>query len=203
VHDDVGRLLSTTLLDPQSTTINAHQYEYDMGSQRTQQVFTEGNFVNYTYDNIGQLKTALGAEPDGIGGQIPRLHEQFGYAYDAAWNLNYRTNNQLVQSFGVNNLNELTTGGRSGTLTVAGTATERRARKGSTRRLVPADTPQWGGLGLFFDGLPCLSWGGFPETHGTMPRVTRVELPGAIYHVMDRGDRPCQCRCSLLTLIHR
>ena len=52
-----------------------------------------------------------------------RLQEQFGYAYDAAGNLNQRTNNALVQSFNVNNLNELTTLGRSGTLTVAGTTT--------------------------------------------------------------------------------
>jgi RHS repeat-associated protein len=127
VHDGVGRLRSTTLQDPQQATINDHQYAYDMGSQRTQQVFTAGNYVDYTYDNIGQLKTAKGAEPDGQGGQMRRLHEQFGYAYDAAWNLNYRTNNHLFQTFGVNNLNELTTVSRSGTLTVAGAASERRA----------------------------------------------------------------------------
>ena len=52
-----------------------------------------------------------------------RLQEQFGYGYDAAGNLNQRTNNDLVQQFNVNNLNELTTIGRSGTLTVAGTTT--------------------------------------------------------------------------------
>jgi hypothetical protein len=34
-----------------------------------------------------------------------------------------------------------------------------------------------------------LTWGGHPATHGTMPRAMRVEYPGAIYHVMDRGDR--------------
>jgi len=53
-----------------------------------------------------------------------RLQEQFGYAYDAAWNLNARTNNALVQRFNVNTLNELTTATNSGTLTVAGTTTE-------------------------------------------------------------------------------
>jgi hypothetical protein len=68
----------------------------------------------------GQLKTAKGYESDGLGG-TPRLHEQFGYAYDTAWNLNYRTNNALLQTFAVNNLNELSTASRSGTLTVAGT----------------------------------------------------------------------------------
>jgi YD repeat-containing protein len=55
---------------------------------------------------------------------IPRRHEQFGYAYDAAGNLQSRTNNALVQAFTVNNLNELTNVTRTGTLTVAGTATE-------------------------------------------------------------------------------
>ena len=91
------------------------------GPQVTQQVFTAENVMNYTYDNIGQLKTAQGLES---GGTTPRLQEQFGYAYDKAWNLNYRTNNALIQTFNVNNLNELTQVQRSGTLTVAGTTTE-------------------------------------------------------------------------------
>ena len=51
------------------------------------------------------------------------MHEQFGYAYDAAGNLNYRTNNLLVQTFGANNLNELTNVTCTGTFTVAGTTT--------------------------------------------------------------------------------
>jgi hypothetical protein len=66
------------------------------------------------------LKTAYGKEPDGFQN---RAFEQHGYTYDAAGNLNYRTNNQLVQTFGVNNLNALTTVSRSGTLHVAGTTT--------------------------------------------------------------------------------
>jgi RHS repeat-associated protein len=69
---------------------------------------------------MGQLVTALGVEP---GGTTNRLNEQFGYAYDTAGNLNFRTNNALVQTFNVNSLNELTTNTRSGTLTVAGTTT--------------------------------------------------------------------------------
>jgi hypothetical protein len=51
------------------------------------------------------------------------LNEQLGYAYDAAGNLNFRTNNALLQTFNVNNLNELSTITRSGTLTVEGTTT--------------------------------------------------------------------------------
>lgn len=54
----------------------------------------------------------------------PRLQEQFGYAYDKAWNLNERTNNALVQSFAVNDVNELSSASQTGTLTVAGATTE-------------------------------------------------------------------------------
>jgi hypothetical protein len=49
---------------------------------------------------------------------------------------------------------------------------------------------------LFFDGFLCLTWGGYPDTHGTMPRAMRVEFPGAIHHVMDRGD----CREDILII---
>jgi hypothetical protein len=52
------------------------------------------------------------------------LQEQFGYGYDKAWNLNERTNNALIQSFAVNDVNELSSAGQSGTLTVAGSTTE-------------------------------------------------------------------------------
>jgi hypothetical protein len=42
---------------------------------------------------------------------------------------------------------------------------------------------------LFLVGFLCLTWGGYPDTHGTMPHAMRVEYPGANYHMMDRGDR--------------
>ena len=49
------------------------------------------------------------------------MNEQFGYEYDAAANLKRRTNNALVQTFNVDDLNQLTNATRSGTLTVSGT----------------------------------------------------------------------------------
>ncbi|HOI38745.1 MAG TPA: hypothetical protein PLF11_15365, partial [Bacillota bacterium] len=76
--------------------------------------------MDYTYDAAGQLKTAMGKES---GGAMNRLAERFGYVYDAGGNLQYRTNNALVQSFGVDNVNQLTTVSRSGKLTVAGGTT--------------------------------------------------------------------------------
>jgi YD repeat-containing protein len=60
---------------------------------------------------------------EAITGAPARWHEQFGFAYDPAGNLNYRTNNALLETFTPNPLNELSTVIRSGTLTVAGTTT--------------------------------------------------------------------------------
>ena len=90
-----------------------------VAGQRTNQVRVDASSVAYAYDNLGQLKAATGKESGGA----TRLNEQFGYGYDAAQNLNQRTNNALVQTFNVNAKNELTTATRAGTLTVAGTTT--------------------------------------------------------------------------------
>jgi len=75
--------------------------------------------VNYGYDAIGQLVSAVGKEIDGTS----RLQEQFGYAYDAGGNLKYRTNNGLIQTITVDSLNQLSNVTRTGTLTVAGSTT--------------------------------------------------------------------------------
>src|SRR5439155_22994653 len=117
--DGVPRLKGTWLKNSGGTILNSHAYGYNLAGQRTAMTNNAANYLNYTYDNIGQLKGAVGKESGGSS----RLHEQFGYAYDAAGNLNYRTNNALVQTFTNNSLNELTTIGRSGTLTVAGATT--------------------------------------------------------------------------------
>jgi hypothetical protein len=121
----VGRLLSTKLNNSAHATLNSHAYGYNVGSQRTNQSRADGSSVNYTYDSLVQLKTALGYENGGAA----RLHEKLGYLYDAAGNLSKRTNNALVQTFGVNNLNQLTAGTRSNTLTVAGTTTGPATKK--------------------------------------------------------------------------
>jgi RHS repeat-associated protein len=115
-YDSVGRM-TYTILRNSSTYVGRHSYTYNLAGQRTQQIRYGISYVDYTYDKIGQLKTAKGTE---TGGAL-RLQEQFGYAYDAAGNLNFKTNNALIQTFNVNALNELTTITRSGTLTVAGT----------------------------------------------------------------------------------
>jgi RHS repeat-associated protein len=111
--DPVFRLAATSL-----GTANYHGYEMNARHERTKQTFRDGNYIDYTYDNIGQLKSAVGKES---GGTV-RLHEKFGYGYDAAWNLSTRTNNALIQNFSVDSRNQLSGTTRSGTLTVAGQA---------------------------------------------------------------------------------
>jgi YD repeat-containing protein len=115
--DERGRWLGTTLRSSTGTLLNQHLYAYNELDQRTQQTRAGGDFVDYGYDDLGQLTSAKGKES---GGTTNRLNEQFGYTYDTAGNLARRTNNLLVQSFAVNNLNQLSNATRSGTLTVAG-----------------------------------------------------------------------------------
>jgi RHS repeat-associated protein len=117
--DPVARLLSTTLKTSGNAVLNFHTYGYNQGSQRTALTNVALDYRVYTYDKIGQLKTAIGKESGGAA----RALEQFGYAYDSADNLNYRTNNALADGFNVNSLNELSNITHSGTLTVAGTTT--------------------------------------------------------------------------------
>jgi len=118
-YDNVARLTKTCLRTSGGTILNSHAYAYNAASQRTSQTRTEGSYVSYTYDAIGELVTAAGKEP---GGVTNRYNEQFGYAYDPAGNLNYRTNKALVQTFTVDSRNELTNVARANTLTVAGTS---------------------------------------------------------------------------------
>jgi RHS repeat-associated protein len=118
--DNVARLLSTALMNSSATVLDRQSYGYNRASQRTTETNAAGDFRNYAYDNAGELTSAIGKELNGV---TPRWQEQFGYGYDAAGNLNIRTNNTLVQNFAVNTLNELTIITNAGRLTVSGTTT--------------------------------------------------------------------------------
>jgi hypothetical protein len=97
-YDSVARLASTTLKNSSGTVLDANSYLSNPANQRTQQVFSAGSTVNYTYDPIGQLKFADSATAS----------EDRGYSYDTAWNLSYRTNNAALETFTVDGKNELT-----------------------------------------------------------------------------------------------
>ncbi len=115
--DTLGRLSRTELRNSSHGVLGQHLYSLNLAHQRTGITNVAGNYVEYSYDPVGQLATATGKES---GGATTRLHEKFGYGYDAGGNLQYRTNNALVQTFGVDNLNQLTTVTRNTSGTVAG-----------------------------------------------------------------------------------
>jgi RHS repeat-associated protein len=125
-YDGLAHLTNTTLFNSTNAALDYIGYAYTNANHRTEQwrgaaginTAVSTNYAKYTYDPIGQLTSDLAAE---LIGNTNRMNEQLYYAYDAAGNLNYRTNNTLVANFQVNSVNELTTGTNGGRLTVMGT----------------------------------------------------------------------------------
>jgi RHS repeat-associated protein len=117
-YDPWARHLATHLRSSGGTLLNGHDYSYNDLDQRIRQTRTGGDYVNYSYDPLGQLVSALGWQPGTP--QVRRWHEWFQYAYDAAGNLTRRTQNVLTNQFSLNSLNQIHNHSRGGTLTVAG-----------------------------------------------------------------------------------
>jgi YD repeat-containing protein len=88
-YDSVARLLFTKLNNSSHTTLNKHEYLLNAGNQRTKHTRTDDSHLTFSYDPIGQLTIVRATNS---GGTI-LSGETKGYAYDAAWNLNRRTNN--------------------------------------------------------------------------------------------------------------
>jgi len=101
-YDGSGNLMSTALRNG-STVLDSYGYAYDSNGSRTNVLRMNGSQVAYGYDNLGQLTSATGFDPDGS----LRGNENFGYLYDPANNLLVRTNNTLVQAFTTDRANEL------------------------------------------------------------------------------------------------
>ena len=102
--DSVGRELTTALKTSGGTVLNRHAYLYNAGNQRTQQTLTDGGSVNYAYDNLGQLTTGSTF----TAGGSPVNGQQFGYGYDAGWNLTSRATGSSTTTYTVNALNQAT-----------------------------------------------------------------------------------------------
>jgi RHS repeat-associated protein len=98
-YDSDARLTATYLKTSGGSTLDSAIYGYDLANQR--KAFTNDvsvTFVLYNYDNIGQLRVADSSVNT----------EDRGYTYDAAWNLNWLTNNGSKYHFLVDTKNELT-----------------------------------------------------------------------------------------------
>jgi len=102
-YDGAGQLLSTALKS-WTATLDAYTYVYDGAGRRTQVTRVDGTSAGYTYDDLGQVATAVGYEPNGT---TLRANENFTYSYDPAANLLGRQNNTLIQSFQSDNANQL------------------------------------------------------------------------------------------------
>jgi RHS repeat-associated protein len=98
IYDANARLTATYLNRNDNTNLDYYIYIYNPANQRTNLTRADASTVAYKYDNIGQLKIAHSSVPT----------EDRGYFYDAAWNLNRRTNNGLTGTFAVDTRNELT-----------------------------------------------------------------------------------------------
>src|SRR5437879_245539 len=97
-YDSVARLASTYMRNSSGTALDSYVYVYDPANEPTNLTRTDGSAVAFTYDFIGQLKVADSSVNS----------EDRGYKYDAAWNLNTRTNDGVTSTFSVDSKNQLT-----------------------------------------------------------------------------------------------
>ncbi len=97
--DNVARLLTNKLNNSSQTKLDSYAYMYNPANQRTNLTRADGSYYGFLYDKIGQLTVA----------DSTVNAEDRGYVYDAAWNLNRRTNNGVVSTFNVDGDNQLTT----------------------------------------------------------------------------------------------
>jgi RHS repeat-associated protein len=98
-YDTVARLTGTYLDNSANSVLDSAIYGYNKANQRTTFTNAAGTYVQYSYDNVGQLAIANSSVST----------ENRGYAYDSAWNLHYRTNNGVLGTFTVDVKNQLVT----------------------------------------------------------------------------------------------
>ena len=60
VFDSLNRVTGTYLKNSSHFLLNSHTYLYNAENQRTKHTRTDGSYVDFTYDNVGQLKSRVG-----------------------------------------------------------------------------------------------------------------------------------------------
>jgi RHS repeat-associated protein len=98
IFDGNARLLATYLKNSTNGVLDSYVYSYNPANQRTNLARVDTSTVAYKYDPIGQLRVADSSVNA----------EDYGYSYDSAWNVSFRTNNGTFTTFLVDNKNELT-----------------------------------------------------------------------------------------------
>jgi len=97
-YDSLARLTSTHLKNHSGTPLDSYAYVYDPISEVTNLTRTDASAVGLRYDKIGQFTVADSSVNT----------EDLGCFYDAAWNLNRRTNNGVTTTFALDIKNQLT-----------------------------------------------------------------------------------------------
>ena len=118
-YDPLARLQETDLNNHWGHALDGYTYAYNLLGERTNIVRNLGltsSTVTAGYDSIGELTSWTAQETN----SVVRQNERLAWAYDAAGNLNLRTNGALVQNFVVDAVNELTNITRTGAFTLAG-----------------------------------------------------------------------------------
>jgi YD repeat-containing protein len=73
--DPLARLTGTWLLNSAQQTLNVHGYEHNLRNDITRHTRTDASFVDYDYDDLGQLTDAVGS---GSSGSPVRSRRRFG-----------------------------------------------------------------------------------------------------------------------------
>ncbi|HEY5912717.1 MAG TPA: RHS repeat-associated core domain-containing protein [Verrucomicrobiae bacterium] len=105
--DTAARMTGTWLRNSSGTVLNKHTYLYNTAGQRQRQALTDNGYTTYGYDDDAQLTNSLGY----TSGGSPIANEQLGFVYDPGWNMTNRSVNGTPTSYGVNDLNEVTSVG--------------------------------------------------------------------------------------------
>ena len=107
-YDSVARHTLTKLTNPAGTDYDSYAYTYNPANQRQNVVRTFGDFVNYAYDNAGELTNVSAFSANGL---TNRVHETVDYVYDGAGNVITKTNPALPTAqinYRINALNQIT-----------------------------------------------------------------------------------------------
>ncbi len=118
-YDPMARLDYTGLLNYWGHPLDGYAYQNDAWGLRTnitRQLGLTTNIITAGYDGIGELASWTAKESSGTA----RQNEQLGYTYDSAGNVQYRTNGAMLQTFGVNALNQISSVTSTGLYTVTG-----------------------------------------------------------------------------------
>jgi RHS repeat-associated protein len=122
-YDTLARLTATRLRRQDNVDLNKHEYVYNNRHERTKHTRFDNSYVDFGYDNLGQLTGALGY----LSGGSPIANEQIAYTYDGGWNMTARTQNGAATTYTISDRNQATaiSGLGSATFDINGNLTNR------------------------------------------------------------------------------